>query len=62
MRLLNRLRSPRQLVLFPNTNSGYGITLGESHCTEDSPLQPISLYGRTKVDAEQVLLESGNAI
>src|SRR5437588_9831543 len=42
VRLLTRLRSPRQLVLFPNTNSGYGITSGEEFCTEESPLQPIS--------------------
>jgi nucleoside-diphosphate-sugar epimerase len=62
VRLLNRLRSPRQLVLFPNTNSGYGITSGESQCTEDSPLRPISLYGKTKVEAECILLDSPNAI
>jgi nucleoside-diphosphate-sugar epimerase len=60
--LLNRLRSPRQLVVYPNTNSGYGSTSGETYCTEDSPLGPISLYGRTKVEAERVLLESPNAI
>jgi nucleoside-diphosphate-sugar epimerase len=62
VRLLNRLRSPRQLVLFPNTNSGYGTTTGTSYCTEDSPLQPISLYGKTKVEAERLLLDSPNAI
>src|SRR6516162_5853341 len=60
--LLNRLRSPRQLVIFPNTNSGYGVTSGESYCTEDSPLRPLSLYGRTKVEAERALLDSPNAI
>jgi nucleoside-diphosphate-sugar epimerase len=62
VRLLNRLRSPLQLVLFPNTNSGYGITAGESYCTEDSPLCPISLYGKTKVEAERIVLDSPNAI
>jgi nucleoside-diphosphate-sugar epimerase len=62
VRLLARLRSPRQLVLFPNTNSGYGTTSGESFCTEDSPLRPISLYGRTKVEAERVLLDGPNAV
>jgi nucleoside-diphosphate-sugar epimerase len=62
VRLLNRLRSRGQLVLFPNTNSGYGTTSGEIHCTEDSPLEPISLYGKTKVEAERVLLDSPNAI
>jgi nucleoside-diphosphate-sugar epimerase len=60
--LLNRLRSPRQLVVYPNTNSGYGVTSGESLCSEDSPLRPISLYGRTKCEAERVLLDSPNAI
>ncbi len=62
VRLLARLRSPRQLVIYPNTNSGYGATSGQEYCTEDSPLQPISLYGRTKVEAEQVLLEQPNTI
>lgn len=46
-------------VIFPNTNSGYGIS-GESICTEESPLQPISLYGQTKCDAEQEIVERGN--
>lgn len=62
IRLLNRLRSPRQLVIYPNTNSGYGATTGEQFCTEDTPLEPISLYGRTKVDAERELLGSPNAV
>ncbi|MDB5308031.1 MAG: rfbE [Gemmataceae bacterium] len=62
VRLLNRLRSPHQLVVFPNTNSGYGATSGEAHCTEETPLEPISLYGRTKVEAERVLLDSPNAV
>jgi nucleoside-diphosphate-sugar epimerase len=62
VRLLNRLRSPRQLILYPNTNSGYGATGGETYCTEDSPLSPLSLYGRTKCDAEQELLGSPNTV
>lgn len=60
--LLNRLRSPRQLVVYPVTNSGYGTKSGSIHCTEDSPLTPISLYGRTKVEAEAELLASRNTI
>ncbi len=60
--LLNRLRSPNQLVIFPNTNSGYGTTTAETLCTEESPLEPISLYGRTKVQAERVILETPNSI
>ena len=62
VKLLNRLRSPNQLILYPNTNSGYGATTGESFCTEETPLEPISLYGRTKVDAEMHLLESPNVV
>ncbi len=60
--LLNQLRSTTQLVVYPNTNSGYGTTSGDVYCTEDSPLEPISLYGRTKVDAENLLLDSENTI
>jgi len=62
VKLLMRLRSPHQLVIYPNTNSGYGVTTGADHCTEDSPLKPISLYGRTKVDAERVVLSEPNTI
>lgn len=60
--MLNKLRSRNQLLLMPITNSGYGTKSGEVLCTEDSPLEPISLYGRTKVDAEQAVLETPNAI
>ena len=60
--MLNRLRSPQQLVVFPVTNSGYGTQSGEIHCTEDTPLEPITLYGRTKVEAEAELLNSPNTI
>jgi nucleoside-diphosphate-sugar epimerase len=62
VRLLSRLRSPRQLVIYPNTNSGYGATNGKTFCTEDSPLEPISLYGRTKCEAERVLLDGPRAV
>lgn len=62
IRLLNRVRSHSQLVVFPNTNSGYGTQSGDVFCTEDSPLDPISLYGQTKVLAERELLETPNVI
>jgi nucleoside-diphosphate-sugar epimerase len=62
IRLLNRLRSKNQLVVYPTTNSGYGTKSGDSFCTEETPLEPISLYGSTKVDAERELLQSENAI
>ncbi len=59
---LIKLLSPEQRILMPVTNSGYGIGEAGKHCTEDSPLRPLSLYGRTKVEAEAVVLERGNAI
>jgi nucleoside-diphosphate-sugar epimerase len=60
--LLNRLRSRDQRVIFPCTNSGYGTRSGELYCTEDTPLEPISLYGTTKVEAEQLLLDSPGTV
>jgi len=62
IRLLNRLRSPDQLVIFPTTNSGYGTQSGNLFCTEETPMEPISLYGQTKVEAEAELLDSRNTI
>jgi len=62
VRLLNRLRSPGQLVIFPTTNSGYGTKSGDVYCTEEAPLEPVSLYGQTKVQAEAELLESPKVI
>jgi nucleoside-diphosphate-sugar epimerase len=60
--MLNRLRSPNQLVVYPTTNSGYGTQSSEVFCTEDTPLEPISLYGQTKVQAETLLLQTPNVI
>lgn len=62
IKMLDGLRSKNQMVLYPDTNSGYGISATDGPCTEDSPLNPISLYGRTKVDAERLLLERGGCI
>ncbi len=54
--------APNELILFPVTNSGYGIGQAGISCTEDSPLRPISLYGETKVKAERIVLDRGNSI
>lgn len=62
IQLINRLRSRNQLVLFPSTISGYGSKPAGIICTEDTPQEPISLYGRTKVLAEQELLQSPNVV
>jgi len=62
VKLLISLRQREQKILFPCTNSGYGIGEKDKFCTEETPMNPISLYGRTKVEAERIILESGNSI
>jgi nucleoside-diphosphate-sugar epimerase len=54
--------APEQRVIYPNSNSGYGIGTPGEFCTEDSPLNPVSLYGKTKVAAEVAVLERGNSV
>lgn len=54
--------SDNQMVLFPVTNSGYGIGKNGKYCDETTPLNPISHYGQTKVNAEIALLNMGNAV
>ena len=49
--------SPNQRVLLPVTNSGYGIGQAGTLYTEESPIRPISLYARNKVEAERALLD-----
>ena len=55
-------RSPNQIIIFPTTNSGYGVGEKEIYCTEETPLRPISFYGKMKVEIEKIILESGNSI
>lgn len=54
--------SKEQKFIFPNTNSGYGIGDKESICTEKSRLNPVSYYGRLKVEAEDVVMSRVNSI
>jgi len=60
--LILGLRSKDQMVVYPTTNSGYGIGEKEIHCTEETPLKPVSLYGKLKVAAENEVLSSGGGI
>jgi len=60
--MLTRILSQEQRILFPVTNSGYGIGEAGKPCTEDAPLNPLSVYGITKVEAEKAVLQRGNAI
>lgn len=54
--------SKHQMVLFPVTNSGYGVGQKGIYCDETTPLNPISHYGMTKVAAEKILLDMSNAV
>lgn len=62
IKTLLKLKGKEQGVIFPCTNSGYGLGQKDIHCTEETPLNPVSYYGRLKVEAERHIMESGNAI
>ena len=62
VRMLADRMSRDQWMLTPITNSGYGVGEAGKFCTEETPLRPISLYGRTKVEAEEAALSRENAI
>ena len=53
-------KSKDQKVIYPCTNSGYGTNKGV--CTEESPLNPVSLYGITKVQAENAYKQVDNHV
>jgi nucleoside-diphosphate-sugar epimerase len=56
------LISPSQRLIFPSTNSGYGIGQDGIHCDENTPMRPVSLYGKLKVEIEARLLDRGNSV
>ena len=62
IKMILELRSKNQMIIFPTTNSGYGIGQNGIYCTEETPLNPISLYGKLKIGIEQELLNDGNVI
>jgi len=62
IKMLLQIRSKDQKIIFPTTNSGYGIGKNGIYCDESTPLKPISLYGKLKVEAEKYILDSGNSI
>jgi nucleoside-diphosphate-sugar epimerase len=50
-----------RLVLFGSTGSNYGA-LVDDVCTEETPLHPLSLYGKTKTAAERYIMENCDAV
>lgn len=51
-----------QKIIYPTTNSGYGIGEKNKYCDENSPLKPISLYGQTKAEAERIVISYKNSV
>lgn len=62
LKLILKLRGKNQTIVYPTTNSGYGIGEKGKFCTEETPLRPVSLYGRLKVHAEEEVLGAGNGV
>ena len=62
IRMIVELRGKDQRIVFPTTNSGYGIGAKDKYCDESTPLNPVSLYGRLKTEAEKAILDAGNCI
>lgn len=62
VKMILDLRSKGQRVIYPTTNSGYGVGEKGVFCTEETPLRPVSLYGKLKVEAEKAILDAGNSI
>jgi nucleoside-diphosphate-sugar epimerase len=59
---LTKMLSPQQRIVMPITNSGYGVGEQGKHCTEESSLRPVSLYGIDKVEAEKIVLARENSV
>ena len=62
VRFLAEHKSKDQLLIFPCSNSGYGVGLEDIHCDENTPMRPISEYGRLKVELDHYLLDRGDCI
>ena len=55
IKTLSKIVTKNNKVIYLTTNSGYGIGEKNKYCDEESPLNPISLYGRTKCDGEDLV-------
>ena len=62
VKTLCELSSSDQRIIMSITNSGYGVGEEGKFCTEETPLRPITLYGKTKVAAEEAVLSRDNSV
>lgn len=62
VKMIVDLKSKDQIIIYPTTNSGYGVGEKNKFCTEETPLRPVSAYGKLKCEAENLILTSGNSI
>ena len=56
---MSKMLSPNQLFIQPSTGSSYGKV--NDICTEETPINPLTLYGSNKAEAEKYILDK-NAI
>lgn len=62
VRFMAEHKSKDQMLIFPCTNSGYGVGQEGIYCDEDTPMRPVSLYGKLKVELDRYLLDKGDCI
>lgn len=62
VKMIKELVNKKHKVIYMTTNSGYGIGEKNKFCDENTPLKPISLYGKTKCDAETEMNKFKNSI
>lgn len=59
---LLEITSKKQKIIFLNSNSGYGAKIKQKIYNEDSPMNPNSIYGITKKNAEDMIVKNSNFI
>lgn len=62
IKLICEEKSKDQMLIFPCTNSGYGVGEPGVFCDEKTPMRPVSLYGKLKVEIDSYLLNEGNCV